>query len=144
MTSYLIHERMNCEVTFVKRVEADDEDQAFEKSWAGDSDLLGVAIGDSLAGGENEEIFPDEPHYLPAGGFYPEPAPHATVKMTILWGDSPEPGDASVTYTFATQGEADAFMSGVEAMDGWMGWDFADEGYVVPEEDEEDEDDAEV
>lgn len=55
-------------------------------------------------------------------------------KVTILWGGAPEPGDKAKTYEFETQAELDAFMKGVEEMDGWMGWEYAEEDYVVPKE----------
>jgi hypothetical protein len=71
MPSYLTHERMNCEVTFVKRVTADDPTDALNASWDGDSELIGVVIGDALAGGEHEEVHPDQPHFIPPG-MYPE------------------------------------------------------------------------
>ena len=67
MHTYLIHEVMNCEVTFVRRIEAENVDDAYE----GDGDLLGVSIGDTVAGHESTKILPDQPHNIPAG-FYPE------------------------------------------------------------------------
>jgi predicted RNA-binding Zn-ribbon protein involved in translation (DUF1610 family) len=63
-------------------------------------------------------------------------------EVTILWGQAPEPGDKPITYSFSTKAELDAFMEGVEAMDGWMGWDIKEPGYVHGEE-PEDEDESE-
>jgi hypothetical protein len=71
MTTFLIHETMNCEVTFVRRIEADDETDANNGAHDGDGDLLGVSIGDTVAGNERTEILPDAPHNIPEG-FYPE------------------------------------------------------------------------
>lgn len=56
------------------------------------------------------------------------------MKITILWGQCPQDGDKAVTYKFKTKGELDAFMLGVDEMDGWMGYDIVDEGYVHKEE----------
>lgn len=53
-------------------------------------------------------------------------------KITILWGETPEPGDKAKTYEFATEAELAAFKLGVEEMDGWQGWKESEEGYVVP------------
>ncbi len=66
-------------------------------------------------------------------------SPHS---VTILWGEIPEEGDKAVTYRFATKGEHDAFMQGVEEMDGWAGWREMPEGYVVPPEGFNDLDEA--
>lgn len=71
MPSYLIHETVTCEVTFVKRVTGDDETDALNAAWDGDSELLGVVIGDSVAGRESEIVLPDVPHNIPAD-MYPE------------------------------------------------------------------------
>lgn len=54
-------------------------------------------------------------------------------KITILWGEAPEPGDTAKTYEFETQDKLDGFLEGVEATEGWMGWHKVAEGYVVPE-----------
>lgn len=42
-------------------------------------------------------------------------------KVHILWGkhDEHEDDDRPVTYSFNTQAELDAFLYGVEEMDGW-------------------------
>jgi hypothetical protein len=71
MHTYLIHEVMNCEVTFVRRIEAENVDDALDGAYDGDGDLLGVSIGDAVAGHERTEILPDQPNNIP-GGFYPE------------------------------------------------------------------------
>lgn len=42
--------------------------------------------------------------------------------ITILWGESPEPDDKPVTYTFNTKAELQAFIDGIEACDGWMNY----------------------
>jgi len=47
-----------------------------------------------------------------------EPQP----SITILWGESPEPYDEPVTYTFNTDAELQAFIDGIEAGDGWMNY----------------------
>lgn len=69
--TFLIHETMNCQVTFVKRVTADDATDALNASWEGCADLLGVVLGDAMSGGESEKVFPDLPVHLPSG-MYPE------------------------------------------------------------------------
>ena len=77
MPSYLIHERMLCEVTFVRRVEAEDEDAALDASYDGEGELLGVSVGDQHPGRDDCAVLPDAPHNLPPC-FYPEPpAPEA-------------------------------------------------------------------
>ncbi len=45
-------------------------------------------------------------------------------KVRILWGSSGwrEPTDTPVGYSFNTPEELDAFMLGVESMDGWAGY----------------------
>jgi hypothetical protein len=67
MPTFLIHEKIVCEVTFVKRVTADTAEDALDADWDGDSDLLGVVIGDARAGAESEEVLPDAPQYIPVG-----------------------------------------------------------------------------
>jgi len=57
-----------------------------------------------------------------------------THKITILWGESPEPGQMSQTYEFDTEGELAAFWRGVMESDGWYGYRTVEEGYVVPAE----------
>jgi len=54
-------------------------------------------------------------------------------KVSILWGWSHENGDKAVTYKFKTQGELDAFWLGVAEMDGWLGYEEVEEGYVYDE-----------
>lgn len=51
-------------------------------------------------------------------------------KVTILWGESPEDGQEAITYKFNTKAELDAFHLGIAEMDGWLGWDEVEEGYV--------------
>lgn len=72
MTSFLVHERMLCEVTFVRRLEADNIDEAYEAAAEGCGDLLGVSVGDAHPGIDDTEILEDAPHNMPAI-FYPEP-----------------------------------------------------------------------
>ena len=43
-------------------------------------------------------------------------------KVNIHWGEHPELGSLPTTYEFATKGELVAFMKGVEAAEGWMGY----------------------
>ena len=43
-------------------------------------------------------------------------------KITILWGQCPEPHQEPITYKFETQAELNAFMLGVDEMDGWLGY----------------------
>jgi hypothetical protein len=64
-------------------------------------------------------------------------------RVTILWGECPEPGDRAKTYRFATKAELDAFMLGVAEMDGWAGYREAEEGYVVPDENDDEGQDRE-
>jgi hypothetical protein len=71
MRSFLIHERMVCEVTFVKRVVADSPGDALDASSEGDSELLGVVIGDNVSGGTCDEAYDDIPAHIPYG-LYPE------------------------------------------------------------------------
>lgn len=59
-----------------------------------------------------------------------------TYKVSILWGESPEDGDIAKTYEFETKQELDAFHLGIAEMDGWLGWDEVEEGYIHREEDE--------
>jgi hypothetical protein len=53
-------------------------------------------------------------------------------KITILWGQDHEDGDEPKTYEFATEGELDAFRLGIDEMDGWLGYEFVEEGFVWP------------
>jgi hypothetical protein len=72
MPKFIIHERIMCEVTFVKVIEADNIDAAIEADDDGaPSVLLGVHIGD----GEccEREPFPATIEHLPHGPFYSEP-----------------------------------------------------------------------
>lgn len=55
-------------------------------------------------------------------------------KVTILWGQCPEDGQEAITYKFNTKAELDAFHLGIAEMDGWLGWDEVEEGYVHREE----------
>lgn len=55
-------------------------------------------------------------------------------KISILWGESPEDGDTPTTYKFKTQAELDAFILGISEMDGWLGWNEVEEGYVHRED----------
>lgn len=70
MTSYLIHETLVCKVTFVKRVTADDATDALNASWDGDSELIGVVIGDTISD-VSEEVWSDFDAHIPLG-MYPE------------------------------------------------------------------------
>jgi hypothetical protein len=45
-------------------------------------------------------------------------------KVWVLWGKSFH--DAPKEYAFATQAELDAFLYGVEEMDGWVGYSILD------------------
>lgn len=58
-------------------------------------------------------------------------------KVSILWGVTPDVGDEATTYSFVTKGELTAFLEGVEEGNGWMDWELVEEGYVVPEEDDD-------
>ena len=51
-------------------------------------------------------------------------------KVSILWGETPQIGDVASTYTFATQGELNAFLLGINETEGWMGYAVVEEGYV--------------
>lgn len=52
--------------------------------------------------------------------------------VTILWGESPEPGDEPKTYTFTTEAERDAFLLGVDEGDGWHGHEIISESEDLP------------
>ena len=56
------------------------------------------------------------------------------VRVTILWGENPEDGQEAITYKFNTKAELDAFHLGIAEMDGWLGWDEVEEGYVHRED----------
>ena len=63
-------------------------------------------------------------------------------KVRIKWGIAPELGDTTLTdYAFATQAELDAFMQGIDEMDGWSGYTVLDGD---EEADEAGSDDAET
>ncbi len=55
-------------------------------------------------------------------------------KVSILWGENPEDGDAAVTYKFKTEAELNAFMLGVNEASGWGGLEIVKEGHVHREE----------
>lgn len=46
--------------------------------------------------------------------------------VSILWGSTHEPDDEPVTYTFETSAELDAFLFGVQEMDGWMDYEIVE------------------
>lgn len=71
MPTFLYHETMNCEVTFVRRITADNKTDALNMAHDGDGELLGVAIGDSVAGVEHRQLLADAPFNIPTG-LYPE------------------------------------------------------------------------
>lgn len=53
-------------------------------------------------------------------------------KVWIVWGGAPEPGATPSEYSFATEAEAEAFLLGVQEMDGWMGYEQVDgPNYIV-------------
>ncbi len=54
--------------------------------------------------------------------------------ITILWGQCPEPHEEPTTYEFKTQAELDAFCLGVNEMDGWLGYEEIEEGYLTNKE----------
>lgn len=54
--------------------------------------------------------------------------------ITILWGQCPEPHQEPITYEFKTQAELDAFCHGVDEMDGWLGYEIIEEGYMTNKE----------
>ena len=55
-------------------------------------------------------------------------------KVTILWGQCPEDGQEAITYKFNTEAEANAFREGIGEMDGWLGYEEVEEGYIHREE----------
>lgn len=63
--------------------------------------------------------------------------PYKQFKVTILWGENPNQGDVATTYHFDTLIEYNAFMHGVREAGGWLNYSFEDEGFVVPEDDDE-------
>jgi hypothetical protein len=58
-------------------------------------------------------------------------------KVSILWGETPDYGNAAVTYEFETEAEASAFRLGVEEMSGWLGYEEVAEGYIYTYEEDE-------
>ena len=44
-------------------------------------------------------------------------------KISILWGESPEDDAEPKQYSFKTKAELEAFILGINEMDGWHGWD---------------------
>ena len=60
----------------------------------------------------------------------------ANYKTTILWGECPEDGQEAITYKFSTNAELLAFNLGVNEMDGWLGYEPVEEGYVHNLEDD--------
>jgi len=60
-----------------------------------------------------------------------------THKVTILWGESPEDGQEAITYKFNTKAELDAFHLGIAEMDGWLGYEEVEEGYIHREEEDD-------
>mgnify|MGYP005864444227 CR=1 FL=1 len=71
MATFLIHETMLTETTFVRRIEADDIDDAYQAAYDGYGDLLGVSIGDQHPGVDRTEVFDDNEINMPPC-FYPE------------------------------------------------------------------------
>ena len=73
MKIFLYHETSHCEVTFVRRITAETEEEALEIAFEGGGDLLGVAVGDGFPFGVSDSrILSDEPYNIPAH-FYKEP-----------------------------------------------------------------------
>lgn len=66
MAKFIVLERMLCEVTFVKRVEAKSLEDAYEAHYDGESVQIGAEIGDAHAAVDDIEILPDAPHNIPA------------------------------------------------------------------------------
>ena len=58
-------------------------------------------------------------------------------KVTILWGEEHYDGQGAITYKFKTKAELDAFHLGISEMDGWLGWDEVEEGYIHREEEDD-------
>jgi len=58
----------------------------------------------------------------------PTPKP---VELFIVWGESPEDGAGAISYEFATEGERDAFLKGVDEMDGWAGYEVVESADVA-------------
>ena len=58
-------------------------------------------------------------------------------KVTILWGREPEDGQEAITYKFKTKAELDAFHLGISEMDGWLGYEEVEEGYIHKEEEDD-------
>ena len=58
------------------------------------------------------------------------------IEIEIRWGAYPDPNEDGTdnrpvtTYKFATEAEADAFMTGVVAAEGWMGYSVLRDGRV--------------
>ena len=73
MPKFLIHERMLCEVTFVKRVDVEDVDAAYEACFDGRAEQVGVVIGDAHAGVDDISIHADEPFNMPGAMYRDDP-----------------------------------------------------------------------
>lgn len=41
--------------------------------------------------------------------------------LKIIWGEAPEQATTPEVYEFSTEAEREAFLWGVEEMDGWLG-----------------------
>ena len=48
-------------------------------------------------------------------------------KIRILWGESPDDGAKPTKYSFKTKAELDAFILGINEMDGWHGWEIVNQ-----------------
>ena len=97
-------------------------------------DRMGWDFDEVLQSAENHyecETQPDDleqdARRLHRRGDYPIISPRS---ITIMWGESPEADQDPVTYTFGSQAELDAFLKGIEEMDGWAGWHVIEEGTV--------------
>ena len=65
--------------------------------------------------------------------------PEKPFTVAIKWGRDTEPGDKPIHYNFATEAELDAFLWGVQEMDGWAGYTVIDNDGEEPADDEADE-----
>ncbi len=51
--------------------------------------------------------------------------------VSVKFGTMPDPENAPIVYRFATQAELDAFLQGVEAMDGWLAYEIVEDDMLI-------------
>lgn len=68
-----------------------------------------------------------------------KPEGETKFSTSILWGETPDIGQESITYEFASQAELNAFLKGVSEADGWLEYREVPEGFVWNGEEPKDE-----